>query len=284
MEFTTKGNNAWLFQQKYYYNFTWDKKKDEKYALGFFKNRLAQLTDTDHAKVSAPLDKGITNIELLTTYPGLVTGVGVQHETASKGEIKMGFEFDYTTGMPVIRGHSVKGKLRSAFPQRHNENVRHKHEKAYIIHCIINNIQPDEDGFNEFKTDETGKQRITAIEEEIFDGRVNGKYLPGYQQDVFFDAYINAPSNYNGTKAKYLGSDSITPHQPNLLKNPRPLPFLKVLPGVQFQFRFKLNDNTGLDESRLLTIKQKEYLFAALLKENGIGAKTNVGYGQFNLQ
>ncbi len=280
MEFAKHGNNAWLFQRKYYYDFSWSKKKDEKYALGFFKKRLTELTTTQLTIVNSPYVNGICSIELLTTYPGLVTGVGVKHETASKGEIKMGFEFDYTTGMPVIRGHSVKGKLRSAFPQYHNKNVKHKHEKAYLIHCIINNIQPDENGFTTFKADEAGKQRIEAIEEEIFDGVVNGKYLTVYQQDVFFDAYINAPSKYSSTLGKYLGSDSITPHQPNLLKNPIPLPFLKVLPGVQFQFRFKLNDNKHLND-KLLTIAQKENLFATLLKENGIGAKTNVGYGQF---
>ena len=48
-------------------------------------------------------------------YPGLVTGVGISHEAKVEGEFKLGLHLDYTTGLPVIYGSSVKGVLRSAF-------------------------------------------------------------------------------------------------------------------------------------------------------------------------
>jgi CRISPR-associated protein Cmr6 len=50
--------------------------------------------------------------------------------------------------------------------------------------------------------------------------------------------------------------------------------FLKILPEVTIQFQFDLKDG-------LLTKGQKEDLFRRLLLDFGIGAKTNVGYGQF---
>ena len=53
-----------------------------------------------------------------TIYPGLVCGIGYEHELGFENEFKLGFSFDHTTGLPYIPGSSVKGTLRSAF--RHN--------------------------------------------------------------------------------------------------------------------------------------------------------------------
>lgn len=271
MEYSTKGNNAWLFQRMYYHAFDWTKKTDETYALLFFKRRLSQLTNTSLANVV--LQNPNTRIRMVTSYPGLVTGVGVKHETGSKGELKLGFEFDYTSGAPIIRGHSVKGKLRSAFPQHHRPGVKYKYEKAYLIHCIINNEECTESGFTTFSDNDALYRRIVAIEEEIFDGKFNGQLLSNYKQDTFFDAALVEPAVTNEGK-KYVGIDSITPHGENPLKNPNPIPFLKVIPGVRFEFRFALHNNGLLDAG------SKRTLFERLLSENGLGAKTNVGYGQ----
>jgi hypothetical protein len=57
--------------------------------------------------------------------------------------------------------------------------------------------------------------------------------------------------------------------------SPNPIQFLKVLPKVKFQFQFQLKEGGGLKE------KQKELLFKEILCFMGAGAKTNVGYGQF---
>ncbi|MDR2473050.1 MAG: type III-B CRISPR module RAMP protein Cmr6 [Tannerella sp.] len=71
-----------------------------------------------------------------------------------------------------------------------------------------------------------------------------------------------------------LGTDYITPH-PDPLKNPKPIKFLKILPEVEVTFRFQLQNN-------LITAAKKESLFRQILLDFGIGAKTNVGYGQFS--
>ena len=52
--------------------------------------------------------------------------------------------------------------------------------------------------------------------------------------------------------------------------------FLKVSPDVEFQFNFNVKDG------KTLTKIEKLKLFAAILLDFGIGAKTNVGYGKFS--
>ena len=36
-------------------------------------------------------------------YPGLITGIGINHEANIEGEFKLGIHFDYTTGLPIIK-------------------------------------------------------------------------------------------------------------------------------------------------------------------------------------
>jgi len=96
-----------------------------------------------------------------------------------------------------------------------------------------------------------------------------------YDRDIFFDAVIaQAEKKGNG---RILCSDSITPHggdnHDNPLKNPTPITFLKIASGCKLKFRFKL---AGSEEEKEL----KRKLFKEILTTVGVGAKTNVGYGQ----
>ena len=54
-------------------------------------------------------------VEMEVLYPGLITGVGIQHEASIEGEVKLGLDFDYTYGFPIVYGSSVKGVLKSFF-------------------------------------------------------------------------------------------------------------------------------------------------------------------------
>lgn len=273
MTFAKKGNNAWLYQRQYYRNFVWKLQDDEKYAPDFFDKRLSWLKAVELVDIGYQKSKHFFTLK--TVYPGLVTGVGVAHESKSLGEMKLGFEFDYSTGMPVIRGHSVKGALRAAFPQMHRRKVKHQSDKAYQIYCLIKGLEPNEDGLAKFLSDPLLIAEISVLEQEIFEGRRKDRSLLScYAQDVFYDATITRASTYGPTQNQYLGKDFITPH-PDPLKNPTPIPFLKVLPGVEFTFRFDLHDGEYLEA------KEKKALFEKILRYNGIGAKTSVGYGQF---
>ncbi len=176
--------------------------------------------------------------ELEISYPGLVTGVGINHEAKIEGEFKLGVHFDWVYGMPVVYGSSVKGVLRSYFKEFYKPTPE----------------QPD----------------VKAAFDDIFEG---GKKSI-YDRDIFFDAVLIRPDKKN----RILCSDSITPHGENPLKNPIPITFLKVASGCAMEFRFNLVD-TQIGE---LVFKKEDKLrlFREILTTVGIGAKTNVGYGQ----
>lgn len=239
-------------------------------------------------------------ISLKTTYPGLFTGSGYNHETGNTGEFSLGFFFDHTTGLPILPGSSVKGVLRSVFP-------RFKKMES-------NPLKPDLHQTSELQTNKaqfvaalfsipkygqvTDYEKVHRLELSIFEGvnvpeteaswketrEQEGReasekslfYLPMSMHDVFLDAFISKP----GKGGKILGTDALTPHGDDPLKNPTPLPFLKVLPDVEFTFQFLLRD-TVLDDLTTISAERKRSVFEIILTTFGAGAKTNVGYGQF---
>lgn len=203
-------------------------------------------------------------IKLEIAYPGLVTGVGIDHEAKITGEFKLGVHFDWTHGMPVVYGSSVKGVLRSAF------------KDGYVDEDFVkqaNKQVKDNNPIPEWVGNKANRNDIIRC---IFEGEnTKGENLSIYNRDIFFDAVIIKPDS----QGRILCSDSITPHGENPLKNPIPITFLKIAPGCTMEFRFKLTDS-DLGEGKILTAAQKKTLFEEILKTVGVGAKTNVGYGQ----
>lgn len=202
--------------------------------------------------------------ELQITYPGLVTGVGINHEAKIEGEFKLGVHFDWTYGMPVVYGSSVKGVLRSAFIEEQKNGKIIKYDNYFP---------------KEVTKREWGQEEIKALFDAVFEGKDSeGKNLSIYNRDIFFDAVIVKPDS----KKRILCSDSITPHggetHDNPLKNPTPLTFLKIAPGCIMEFRFKLVDTKIGDFE--FKAEDKLALFKEILTTVGVGAKTNVGYGQ----
>ncbi len=174
-----------------------------------------------------------TTISMIVAYPGLITGTGITHETKIQGEFKLGMHFDYTYGMPVIYGSTVKGVLRSYFKEEYDG--------------------PDAD----------------AVIADIFGSTDKDSSKSIYDRDIFFDAVITEDND-----GELLVSDAITPHSDNPLKNPVPINFVKVAPGCTVEFRFRLVDS-------ILKANQKKQIFERILRNYGIGSKTNIGYGQF---
>lgn len=181
---------------------------------------------------------------LWTTYPGLLMGVGYAHDMGGKGDLSLGFSFDYVSGRPYLPGSSVKGVLRSAFA--HPECIR--------------------DCCPQIPDDET----VARIGRHIFgssDQEENGK-------DVFLDAIVGTDGG------RLLALDAITPHRKGAMKEmsePTPIAFLKVGPNVRVAFRFLLTESRI--EDVLITPEMKRELFMELILLMGVGAKTNVGYG-----
>lgn len=250
--------------------------------------------------------------DLKTTYPGLLVGAGYAHETGSVGESKLGFQFDYTSGLPVIPGSTIKGVLRSAFPQFNESSVVtetpweitnfsaatpiQKNKAIYIAFKLgILNLFDEESNKAKYD-DQSFFEAIHRLECEIFSGLavseslasapLQAKYHSIYKRDIFHDTY---PTNADG---QLLGPDNITPHARKrekgewmnydkaMLLEPVPVLFLKVMPNVIFSFSFSLQlpdfSILGTD----ITAEKRINLYKSILLEMGVGTKTNIGYGQ----
>jgi CRISPR-associated protein Cmr6 len=230
--------------------------------------------------------RNASKFRLKTIYPGLVCGIGYEHELGFPNEFKLGFSFDHTTGLPYIPGSSVKGTLRSAF--KHAD-----YPKSILEDWITGISEPSSDRcFPEILKGQVDSLRNIvestdwqSLEKHIFDGidYLSDEKIGSYRRDVFFDAYITGTSAEN--KRKFLADDYITCHQnrehPAMtpFTNPNPVRFIKVRSEVEFEFSFRLF-STEMPGGLCFTKQVKEELFKQILLDLGIGAKTNVGYGQ----
>jgi CRISPR-associated protein Cmr6 len=184
--------------------------------------------------------EGACGFSLRTLYPGLLIGAGYAHPKLKENDedFQLGFFFDHTTGLPVIPGSSIKGALRSLLPIDGDVNSKREYVKAL------------------YKWDDAFIDDLCARFE---DGKT-----------VFFDAYIEVTDDEKG---RIFAEDYITSHfsdEPmGAFKDPNPVRFIKIRPGVTFRFQF------GIDDERVLEA------FKTLLIDHGVGAKTNVGYGAF---
>lgn len=300
-------NLSYQYYKGYYKKFEFwnnyksdDKLTKEKIEL-YFNNRNKIFKDFKLADKHKIVLFGTNQFELSTTYPGLLIGSGYTHGIGAIGEFKIGFHFDYSTGLPLIPGSSVKGLLRSAFPDFKKELPELENKKKNEFSSIIKQInhvkacwmlallkEIDQTDFLtkyiaplDIPLDRIPEQDILTLYKlqlEIFEGVSNylassseEKYHSIYKRDIFYDSL---PISSSHIDSRVLDTDSITPHGENPLRNPTPLLFLKVLPNVKYRFQFDLKK--GVLES-----SQKEILFKKILLTIGIGAKTNVGYGQF---
>lgn len=315
-------NLGWLFYKDYYaglenlkddrgnnVDFLNNKKANE---VGeFFSEKNKKIIDDYSFSCGDNSIKDSIDIKLKTIYPGLITGIGINHETGLMGEIKLGFQFDYTTGIPYIPGSSVKGLLRSAFPfslkvktekEQEKNVIDYRNNRYAYIADVLKNLKNENDIDISINVSDN---EIKALEYAIFAGTdEKGKALECTERDVFLDAMISKAS-----KKGIIGTDFITPHI-DPLKDPNPIQFFKILPKNIFQFSFKFSD-TILYKNRAYTIEGfeklkielskkenfdssvfekakkicseiKKALFRQILLDFGIGAKTNVGYGQFS--
>ena len=235
----SKANLGWLYYKEMYRN-----GDDDRHIAQTF-TKLLQVSTKDES-----FEK-VTSFKLVTTYPGLIIGSGYTHGISSDEDSKMGFYFDFTSGIPTLPGSSVKGVLRSLFGCDRNE--AYPQEKQEMIRTLLDDCTLD----------------VEALMYEIFEGvDAKTKEVMGiYRRDIFYEARIM------GAAGAILQEDYITPHK-EALKNPVPLKIIKISGGTTFEFSFELHDG-------LISAEKKLELFFQLLQFHGMGAKTNVGYGQF---
>ena len=281
-EVNTTANVGWLYYRDYYRNY----QKNSKVLVTYYDNvgngkkskesqtktmhellckvrknpyilssRLEGMLVGNQTVAKALTDAGFALLRFITFYPGLVVGFGLNHGTPFENDMKCGFQFDHATGLPVIPGSSVKGVLRSVFP-----DVEGNSDVLRVQY--VRNLLADQ-GIH-FEKDGEAVREVIRLARQIFTHDDLSKCF-----DVFMDAIITGSSS-----ACFLGDDFLAPHHPNLYKDPVPIQFMKVLPGVEFSFFFRL---TPIEIGGHKVDKLR--LFRCILEDVGIGAKTNVGYG-----
>lgn len=266
-----------LFYKDYYkkidFRYVLDKEKE-----GSQDNEIARMNNKIKNSSLVRISNSLADhhFQERVAYPGLVTGTGMIHDSKKlAGGYNLGMHFDYTFGMPNVYGSSVKGVLRSYFKQAH-----------------VRTMQPD--GTEVISYDDLFVpiiQRgidIDELFEDIFNGRKLKKDVEGnpiyinksiYKRDIFYDAVVvTAYRDRNGIM-HVVDDDSITPHKEGPLKDPVPITMLKIAPGCIIEFRFYLNDFISY-EGKIFKAEEKLKLFKDILEIVGVGAKTNVGYGQ----
>lgn len=153
----SSANLGWLFYKDYFDGVDYlnlENRENEH----IIQDKVLKILDQKPTLVESEI-LGSTRFKAKTTYPGLLLGSGNAHELPSiDAQAILGFHFDYTTGLPVIQGSSVKGVLRSAF--EHWE---------YIAE------------YTDLKTE----KEVKALEDNIF---ING--------DIFYDATIIEADKY----------------------------------------------------------------------------------------
>ncbi len=198
---------------------------------------------------------GTSKIIFDIDYPGLLVGLGYLFPKKNKDndQYALGFTFDHTSGLPYIPGSSVKGVLRSVFPNSKEDSGR-----IEFINALLGK--------------EISYEEIKQIEITCFGPRTHeSKTKTGIKnQDTFYDSYI-----LQKPEIKYLLDDYITPHGDDPTKNPIPIKMLKIGSGNQLVIQIKFSSN-----ETFITRDERKNLFTNILEFTGLGAKTNVGYGQ----
>lgn len=245
----------------------WDNIKDSR-NTNAVRQHNAKLT---HERLKIPddndLGQDVKKINLKIQYPGFVTGIGINHEAGIEGEFKLGLHFDWTWGMPVVYGSSVKGVLRSWFMEIYDQE-KYGIDAGDLLMDIFEGATTRDIDSERKKYKDGWAEKTKKPENRIY---MKNKSI--YNRDIFFDAVLTSADS----KGRILCSDSITPH-PEPLQNPIPLTFLKIAPGCTLEFRFKLVDS--VIDGKTLSADDKREIFKEILTTVGVGAKTNVGYGQ----
>jgi CRISPR-associated protein Cmr6 len=183
----------------------------------------------------------------MTTACRLVFGMGYDHPT------EIGFMFDWTTGLPIIPGSSLKGAARAAALDT---------------------------GWSEDQITEIFGKEMKPGEKDSQGGRII--FLPAWpivdKNKAFLDLDVMTP-HY----AEYYQESK----PPADYYSPRPLKFITVPAGIKYQFCLVDNYPLHTAQSRNESEKEINYLQKAAeilkvaLTDYGVGAKTNVFYGYF---
>ena len=195
----------------------------------------------------------------------LITGIGQTHPN------EVGMVFDHTIGIPYIPASSVKGIVRFA------------HMLELIKSDNLEEYKGSDKG-GEYIVESDLKTLIPAIfggdADEEKEGKKKEKKLKG--KVIFLDAYpAKVPDLHIDIMNPHYGdyySDENGKIPPADYLDPTPIKFLTVKPGTVFTFKALVSKDSDFLLEPLKTAFQKA------LEDEGVAAKTSVGYGRFEIQ
>ncbi len=227
------------------------------------------------SKLPKPQGSEFGSFELKVGSRGLLVGTGYPHmnlmNEEKQSDFQLGFFFDHTTGFPLIPASSIKGFLRAGFPATDKDDIALQRLKEEMALAGI--TVPESFDY----------QQAKQMENALF-----GDMSKPARGSLFFNAYISRSTNLTahnqGNGRPFLDEDWLAPHlhreKRSRLREPNPIRFLKVVPGVVFQFSF-LADSTTMRSGLKITPQQKIALYWILLTNRNIGAKHRTGFGSF---
>lgn len=188
----------------------------------------------------------------------LITGIGQPHPN------EVGMVFDHTMGIPYIPASSVKGIVRFA------------HTLELIESGSLQQfLNKEKDGIIE----SIPETKIPAIFGGDADEEKEGKKLKG--KVIFLDAYPDkVPDLHVDIMNPHYGdyySDENGKTPPADYLDPTPIKFLTVKPGTVFVFKALVSKDSD-------SLEPVKIAFRKALEDEGVGAKTAVGYGRFGIQ
>ncbi|MBW2096694.1 MAG: type III-B CRISPR module RAMP protein Cmr6 [Deltaproteobacteria bacterium] len=186
----------------------------------------------------------------------LVTGIGESHPH----EVSM--VFDHNMGIPYIPASGVKGIVRFA------------HTLSLLANLPEEKVKRDKDGKKVFddEADWTDIPELFGTHKKREEKRGKVVFLDAYPEKVP-DLYVDIMNPHYG---QYY-SDDTNKQPPGDYLDPKPIKFLTVARGTVFVFRALVDrEITGL-------VDKVKVAFNKALTEEGVGAKTAVGYGYFDI-
>lgn len=221
---------------------------------GLRKDDIKKIVDRKHVEQSEFCKSFSTNYECITITAklktSLVTGIGESHPH----EISM--VFDHNMGIPYIPASGIKGIVRFA------------HTLGLLADIPQDEIKTDKNGKIYFDDEKEWTKIPTLFGTQKKRGTVI--FLDAYPENIP-DLHVDIMNPHYG---KYYNGES----PPADYLDPTPLKFLTVAKETTFIFR-------ALVDKKIAGLKDKvKTAFKKALTEEGVGAKTAVGYGLFEIK
>lgn len=195
----------------------------------------------------------------------LITGIGQTHPN------EVGMVFDHTMGIPYVPASSVKGIVRFAHMLEliKSDNIKEYKESdkdgEYIVESDLKTLIPAIFG-GDADEEKEGKKKIKKLKGKVIFLDAYPAKVPDLHVDIMNPHYGDY---YNDEKGEIPPADYLAPN---------PIKFLTVKKGTVFTFRALVSKDS------VFLLQPVKTAFENALKDEGVGAKTAVGYGRFEIK